>query len=75
MYQVTISGGDRPTVRYDFDALRLPSGELAHKLNPDELFRQLKALNCPDISAQSGKHDLLLACAKFLAAAKSGDSA
>jgi hypothetical protein len=67
MYQVTISGGDRPTRRYDLHALPI-GGTMAHLLSPSELFRELKLLKVPGISANFGWYELALKYAEHLEA-------
>jgi hypothetical protein len=68
MYQVTISGGDRPTRRYDLHELPI-GGTMAHLLGPGELYRSMLAVGVPDISPHLGWYPLALRYAEFLAAA------
>ncbi len=65
-HEITIFSNGRAR-RYNLADLALPSGVLAHKLQPDELYSQLSALGVLGITTNSGRHDLLVAFAKHLA--------
>ena len=68
MYQVTISGGDRPTRRYDLHALPIAGTMAHHLMGPGELYRELLKLNVPGISPNLGWSELALRYAEHLAA-------
>jgi hypothetical protein len=73
--QITISGADKATRRYDLHQLRLPSGRMAHQLGGPDLFHELRDLNVPGILPTDGWQQLALAFAEYLETAKNGDAA
>jgi hypothetical protein len=69
MFQITISGRDKPTRRYDLHALRLPSGKMADQIGGPDLYRELLTLGVPNILPSDGWQQLALHYAEFLEAA------
>jgi hypothetical protein len=60
----TATAGQLPE-RLDLHAQPLPDGRLAHQVPAQELFRELKLLNVPNITPQTGLHDLLISYARY----------
>lgn len=53
-------------IRINLHDLKLPSGELAHRMEGRDLYRSLKRLGVPGISPNSGHQDLLWQYGLFL---------
>ncbi len=67
MLEFVTQTGTGQVRRHDLHSLQLPSGRLAHKIPPSELYRELCDLGVAGIDSRCGQQALLMAYAQWQA--------